>query len=169
GAKLEYLRNGSLVASIVSHGNASDQARDAARCALALRAQLPDVPIVVVMGRGILGERLPVGPAIDRAVAMLRGTPSTAPSMMAHEAPPAPAAESASMKAAAPRGMAVQVDSMTAALLDQRFDLERAGGDWALRGEREAVEGSRTLLGKATPFVGRERELGFLRLLLQAS
>jgi tetratricopeptide (TPR) repeat protein len=56
----------------------------------------------------------------------------------------------------------VRIDEVTAGLLDARFEL---GGDDAglyVRGERDVVEVVRTLLGKPTPCVGRDRELGVL-------
>jgi len=56
----------------------------------------------------------------------------------------------------------IRIDDVTAGLLDARFEL---GGDEAgllLIAERDVVETARTLLGKATPCVGRDRELGVL-------
>jgi tetratricopeptide (TPR) repeat protein len=53
---------------------------------------------------------------------------------------------------------AVRVDDVTAGLLGPGFDVD-AG---ALRAERESLGGERTLLGRATACVGRERELGLL-------
>ena len=56
----------------------------------------------------------------------------------------------------------IRLDKATAGLLDERFDL---GGDAAgltLLGERQAVEATRTLLGRPSPCVGRERELNAL-------
>src|SRR5262249_25296074 len=53
----------------------------------------------------------------------------------------------------------IRIDELTAGLLDVRFEV---GGDEAgllLLCERESLEGTRRLLGRATPFVGREREL----------
>ena len=156
GAHLEYLRNGSLVAILTGRGNAADQAANAARCALSMRTAMlrdprsRDMPIVVAMGRGILGARVPVGEAIDHAVEMLRDQ---------HR----------------PNRGAIRIDEMTAALLDVRFDVRRDSmhpayvgppTDYLLRGEREAVaESTRTLLGMPTPCVGRDRELGYLRVL----
>ena len=56
----------------------------------------------------------------------------------------------------------VFLDDTTAGLLDMRFDV---GGDdrgLFIRGLRERDAKARTLLGKPTPFVGRERELSTL-------
>ncbi|WP_437590311.1 ATP-binding protein [Sorangium sp. So ce1000] len=64
----------------------------------------------------------------------------------------------------APEG-AVVIDEVVAGLLDARFDVQEGEGLFALRGERPLAEGARLLLGKATPCVGRDRELGMLRAL----
>ncbi|MEO7094530.1 MAG: AAA family ATPase, partial [Polyangiales bacterium] len=154
GAQLEYLRNGSLIATLTGKGNASDLATNAARCALAIRALEQEASIVVALGRGILGARVPVGAAIDLAVEMLRATPSF---------PPRPSVDVRT------GGKPIRVDAMTAALLDARFEIAREPEGYHLRVEREVVESTRTLLGKPTPCVGRERELGFLKLLLDES
>src|SRR4029077_8037833 len=54
----------------------------------------------------------------------------------------------------------VRVDEVTAGLLDTRFELSGDRAGLLLCGERERVEAARTLLGRPTPCVGRERELG---------
>jgi eukaryotic-like serine/threonine-protein kinase len=57
----------------------------------------------------------------------------------------------------------ILIDDTTAGLLDARFDivdLDEYG--FALRGERDAFDTSRPLLGKVTACVGRERELAML-------
>jgi len=149
GARIEGLRNGSLVASLLGTGSATDQAAVAARCALILRSFLPDVEMVLAMGRGVVGARLPVGDVIDRAVDMLR------------EANPLANVE---------RPRPVGIDRMTAALLDARFDVAKgAGQEFLLRAEIEPVDATRTLLGRPTPCVGRERELALLDMLLEES
>ncbi len=144
GARLERLMDGSAVVTLAAGGLATDQAAQAARCALAMRAVVPSAPMALAIGRGVIAGRWPVGEAIDRAARLLRASaPVEKPS-----APP------------------VRIDDVTAGLLDVRFDL---GGDRAglyLRGERDVVEGGRTLLGKPTPCVGRDRELGVLAGLL---
>jgi tetratricopeptide (TPR) repeat protein len=102
---------------------ASDLARAAARCAIAMRQADPDARLAVVTGR------------VESVEALV---------------------------ARAPAGAGIRVDETTAGLLDSRFEV---GGDAAglvLRGEREADEAPRTLLGKSTRFVGRDRELAQL-------
>jgi serine/threonine protein kinase/tetratricopeptide (TPR) repeat protein len=131
GVHLERLRDGSVVVT-VSGGSATDLASRAARFALAMRARVPGLPIVVVTGRADVTRRLPVGQAIDRGVALLNGLASE---------------------------VGVRLDAVTAGLLDLRFEVVGNGDALFLRSEREVAEGARTLLGRPTPFVGRDRDL----------
>ncbi|MEP7121854.1 MAG: protein kinase [Byssovorax sp.] len=132
--------------SAAGAGSASDLAARAARCAIAIRAILEDVPIAVVTGRGDLSSRLPVGELLDRAVALLAASHTWAARAVG---PPA-----------------VRLDDVTAGLLGARFGIEievaDEGAIHRLRGERDAFEATRTLLGKTTPCVGRDRELALL-------
>jgi predicted ATPase len=63
----------------------------------------------------------------------------------------------------------VVIDEVVAGLLDARFEVQEGEGFFSLRGERELGEGARLLLGKATPCVGRDREMGTLRALFTES
>jgi tetratricopeptide (TPR) repeat protein len=138
GARLEPLSGGAVVAVFESEGMATDQAARAARCAMAMRVLSPEAPMVLATGRAFLSRRWPVGEVIDRAVYLLGD---------AH-----------------PREgelLPIALDPVTAALLDARFDVRMQGTTPALFGERAGQE-SRTLLGKPTPCVGRERELAVL-------
>ena len=57
GARVERLADGSLVATLVGAGDATDHAPHAARFALALREMMPDAPIVLATGpRGGHGQ-----------------------------------------------------------------------------------------------------------------
>ena len=60
----------------------------------------------------------------------------------------------------------VLLDETTAGLLDMQFDVGGDARGLFIRGLRERESPARTLLGKATPFVGRDRELGALTALL---
>jgi hypothetical protein len=139
---IETLADGSVVAIVTGQRVATDQAAHAARCALALRALRPRVAMALATGRGAVSARLPVGEVIDRATRLVMlstggdGGPSTSE--------------------------AIRLDEVTAGLLDQRFELGGDSRGLVLAGEREAVDTTRTLLGKPTPIVGRERELGML-------
>jgi tetratricopeptide (TPR) repeat protein len=55
----------------------------------------------------------------------------------------------------------VRIDDVTAGLLGARFDVS----DLVLRGERDAEGAVRTVLGKAVPCVGRDREIAALEAL----
>ena len=148
GARLEGLVDGTLVATLSSAGNATDLAAKAARCALAMRAHLQGVRLVLATGRARLGELAPVGEAIERALAQVRGSAVDPNAQRAGPSPPP-----------------IRLDDVTAGLLDARFDVRSDGEqmDWhSLFGEKEIVDAARMLLGKPTPHVGRARELALL-------
>lgn len=73
GVAVHTLVDGSHLLSIAGMASAVDQAVEAVRIAERLAERATDVPIAVATGRGTLGERSPVGEAIDRAAALLRG------------------------------------------------------------------------------------------------
>src|SRR5262249_29390438 len=56
----------------------------------------------------------------------------------------------------------VRIDATTAGLLDGRFEIGGDGRGLDLVGERDGDDPVRTLLGKKSPFIGREGESGFL-------
>ncbi|XYH97543.1 serine/threonine-protein kinase PknK [Sorangium sp. So ce1128] len=120
-------------------GTATDHAGQAARCALAMRALLPGAPIALATGRGRVRGRSSAGEAIDRAALLVE--------------------EARRARAAGGAAPAIRVDALTAGLLEGRFEIDRAVDGGLLRAERAAPEAARTLLGKRTPFVGRDREL----------
>jgi serine/threonine protein kinase/tetratricopeptide (TPR) repeat protein len=134
GAALVRLVDGSHVVTLAGGGDAGDQATRAARCALALKAASPALAMALATGRGVMAGRWPVGEAIDRAAALLAARDLTR----------------------------VRVDEVTAGLLDSRFEIGGDEAGLALLGERATTEFVRTLLGKPTPCVGRDRELGML-------
>jgi tetratricopeptide (TPR) repeat protein/tRNA A-37 threonylcarbamoyl transferase component Bud32 len=137
GARVERLADGSLVATLVGAGDATDHAAHAARFALALRELMPEAPIVLATGRGVVTGRFPVGEVLDRASKLLlESSPS-----------------------GVPRTGPVRLDEVTAALLDLRFDVVEDGGFVELRGSRESHDVARSVLGRPTSCVGRERDL----------
>ncbi|MEZ4313249.1 MAG: protein kinase [Polyangiaceae bacterium] len=140
GGQLEPLAEGSLVATFLASSSASatDLAMRAARCALAMRAVVPDCAMSLATGRGTMAERFPLGEVIDRAASMLRSRPRRT------QGTPLP----------------IRVDEVTAGLLDVRYDLSGDQAGLLLCGERGQLEPVRTLLGRPTPCVGRERDLG---------
>ena len=89
--------------------------------------------LALATGRGVVAGRLPIGDVVDRATALLR----------------------AGVRA-------VAIDDVTAGLLGPQFVV---GGDergLELFVERPPIDAPRTVLGRPTPFVGRERELASL-------
>jgi tetratricopeptide (TPR) repeat protein len=154
GGSVERLADGSLIATLCMSGAATDQARTAARCALAMQRIAREVPVVLATGPGDLSARGPGGEVLERGVRMLRHA--------LRESPPGEARN-------------VRIDDVTAGLLDARFELgvraptlapQKPIAD-AERGlelllEREMFDTTRTLLGREGPCVGRERELDML-------
>jgi eukaryotic-like serine/threonine-protein kinase len=133
GAKLELLADGSVVATLTGNGTATDHAVAAARCALSLRTALPTVPLALATGSGSLTCGIPVGEVVDRAAALLRDA-----------------------------GSSIRIDEAMAGLLDGRFEVSGGATGFELRAERDPVDTTRTLLGKPSPCVGRDRELSAL-------
>ncbi len=147
GGRLEQLADGSAVVVLdPDHQAATDQAAQAARCALALSAIAADRPLAIAMGRTELGLRLPEGDVIDRAsrlVAQDVRQPDDLP--------------------------LIALDDVIAGLLDARFDVIEHDSQLVLCGERPVMQGARTLLGRPTTCVGRDWELGALAGLLDES
>jgi predicted ATPase len=126
-----------------ARGAATDQAAQAARCALLIKAHWPEAAIALCTGRGRLRERLPIGEVLDRAMRLV------------HD------------RAVAPPSEQILLDDVTRGLLDVRFHLDRTpSGAHVLLAEELTLDASRPLLGKPTPCVGREAELGMLELVL---
>jgi len=134
GARVDRLLDGSMVVTLAGRGAPTDQAAHAARCALRLRATLPEVAMTISTGRAVIFGQLPVGDVIDRGAEFLRGEP----------------------------GGKIRLDAVTADLLGTRFELEGAGDRRYLFGEHGRDDVPRTLLGKTTVCVGRDRELTLL-------
>ncbi len=134
GARLHSLPGGSVVIVLPDAGKPNDQAARAARCALAVRHELPDVPLVVATGPGRFSAWSVAGEVIDNGMRLLRGT--------------APGA--------------IRLDDVAVGLLDARFEIRRDGSASFLRAERDVFEVKRNLLGRASDFVGRGREMSML-------
>ena len=132
--KLEELAGGGLVATWAGAFAARDQLLRAARCALALRALLPGAPIALATGRGVALARSWAGEVIARAARLLR----------------------------AGEGEQVLLDEVTARLIGARFETRESAAGFTLHKERELAPAMATLLGRPSPCVGRDRELGTL-------
>jgi eukaryotic-like serine/threonine-protein kinase len=124
---------GSLLVTSTHARAPKDLAVNLARAAIFLRDELADSALVLATGRGQSDGDVPVGEVLDHAVAR------------ALDLPPG----------------AIGLDELSAALLEGRFEVHAAERGPRLGREREA-EGTRTLLGKPTLWVGRQRELAVL-------
>ncbi|MDB4939527.1 MAG: Adenylate cyclase, partial [Labilithrix sp.] len=147
GGEAEMLADGSIVVTLSGKGAASDQAAHAARCALSLRSHLISAHVALATGLATVTGRSCVGEVIERAAAIMASARARRQGMTDE-----------TLHGETP----VFLDDTTAGLLDMRFDV---GGDdrgLFIRGLRERDAKARTLLGKPTPFVGRERELSTL-------
>jgi tetratricopeptide (TPR) repeat protein len=142
-AEMNHLADSTVLLTLRGQGTAADRAARAARCALAVRDLLPEVPVVLATGRGLVKVRQPVGEVIDEAARLLQ--------MASHGAP------------SDQDGGPVLVDAVTASLLDVRFELRQHGRDVELLAYRSHSVEPRKLLGRETPCVGRARELATLR------
>ena len=131
-----------MVVSLPDAERATDQAARAARCALAMRGILPEVPLVVSTGHGRFSTWSAVGEVIDNGALLAAGDGA---------------------------GGAIRLDDVAAGLLDARFDVWRDGTAAYLRAERDGFGVQRQLLGKATAFIGRGREMSMLTNLYAAT
>ncbi|AUX48651.1 protein kinase [Sorangium cellulosum] len=135
GAHITEISRGSLVAILAGAGSAVDRAERAARCALALRARFPGIPLAVATGRGVSSAKLIEGDVIDRGVRALR---------------------------AAQVGI-VRLDDVTASIVGGRLKVEAdEKGPFLTASEAAADESTPVLLGKPSVWVGRSRELSML-------
>jgi hypothetical protein len=133
GAVIERLLDGSVVAVMSARAAASDAARRAARLALEIRSAVGPVPMALATGSAVIGGGLPWGAVIDRAVAL---------------------------STAGEPGAGIRIDDGVVGLLDARFEVrEDPAGAVLVDAPERAVPGRR-LLGRASPCVGREREIG---------
>src|SRR5262249_21696137 len=134
GGTFDRLMDGTAAVCLSSTQVATDLAAQAARCALSMVPHAAGRRIALAMERSATGSGVTLGPAIDRVASLLSGT--LAPS-------------------------AVALDDVAVRLLDGRFEVHDESGVFSLVGEHEVAE-ARRLLGRATPCVGRDRELGVL-------
>ncbi len=146
GGAAERVGEDGLIASFAGAKSATDLALQAARCALAIRAIWPKTPVAVGIG-WIAAQRRRRGSDLFTQTKMLL-EPASAPMSARTLTTPG-----------VTRRIPVMVDEMTSNLLDARFEVHRIGPLRALSGERELMGSARTLLGRPTPCVGRDREL----------
>ncbi len=128
GGHLEQLAGGPTVVVLETVRQvATDQAAQAARCALAMRAFANGRAMAIAMGPADSTSKLPEGDVIDRASRLL------------------------SHAAQGPGGLPpIALDEVSAGLLDARFDVVEREAGLVLCGERALAQGQRTLLGRPT-------------------
>jgi eukaryotic-like serine/threonine-protein kinase len=134
GGEATALGSGAVVVILRGTGAATDQASKAAACALAMAKALPEARVALATGRAETAGGTPLGPALEGAAALLSSA----------------------------EGGEVRIDTVTAALLDPRFEVQEG----CLVGERADEGRVRRLLGKPTPCVGRRTELAMLESIL---
>jgi len=140
GGELHALIHGTIVVTPPQKAAPTDQAVCAARCALALKEKFPESSVALATGMTEMAGPLPVGQAIDRAVQLLKNH------RISREI--------------------VRLDEPSSRLLETRFEIAADGDARLLVRELENVDPARPLLGRPTPFVGRDRELAALVALL---
>ncbi len=140
--EVQRLADGSVVATVGGLGaSAVDQAMEAAACARIVRERWPEAAVAVATATRIAGSRAPLGDTLERAVALL---PNAAGGVV--------------------------LDAVTAGLLGGRVrTVEVRAGVRSLADDTPSVDETRTVLGRATPFVGREQEVSTLDLALTAA
>ena len=137
GGEVSTLDDVAFAVSFSSNpANGAEIAERAARTALALRDAVPGVPLAVLAERREVG--MPLGHSYDVALRMLDVSDAGR----------------------------IVVNDATAELLERRFQLVRFGPVHELVRERDTAEPPRTLLGRPTECVGRERELAWLEALV---
>lgn len=133
-ARFEALQGGKVVAALGVARTQGDEAVRAARAALIIATSVPDARVAVATGHAVTGRRGITGEALGRAAVQL--------------------------ERARPGG--IRVDKATYPLLEGRFTARLDAKGAVLLHEDLAAMGSRKLLGKTTPTVGRDREVALL-------
>jgi tetratricopeptide (TPR) repeat protein len=141
GGEVIELVNGSVLVSFPGAETSTDQAEQAARCALMIRARQPSASIVLASGHGVIGRRSLIGEVIDRGAELVHGS----------------------------RAGDIRLDESTAALLESIALIAYDDDGARLQGLRASAEPLRTLLGRPTPFVGRASELAALEGVIHES
>jgi tetratricopeptide (TPR) repeat protein len=135
GGELSALAGGAWLVTLGGTGKTTEHVARAASCALAILEVSTQMRVVLATGRVQTTGRGLAGPLIDRAAALLAMSPGAG---------------------------GIRIDDVTAGLLDTRFEVRSEAGALVLRGRRRDLETPRLLLGRATPCVGREKEVALL-------
>lgn len=145
GVRPSRLADGTVIALISGRGSATDQVGQAARCALSMQESVHTPTVALATGLAVTTGERPSGRAIEVASAALLQL------------------ESRACSGEGSRRRTVWIDETTATLLDSRFDVRSTASGFVLRGTRQTLEPTRTVLGRHTRCVGRKRELSLLQ------
>ncbi|MCG8418605.1 MAG: protein kinase [Proteobacteria bacterium] len=152
--ELERITADTAVAMAASEEDPVVAARRAAGFALSLGRQRNQVAIALATGSGEEGDRLSVGEVVDRAVEVLLhgraidGERATEDLKRPHR----PRHDSITQH--------IAVDKLTATLIEQRFQIDCDEREQrVLVRESPEPQSIRIVLGKPTPYVGRDREI----------
>jgi tetratricopeptide (TPR) repeat protein len=138
GARAERMANGTMRISFSGQATPIDQVTQAARCALRLKAALPDASLGISTSRADMAGKLSLGDVIDQAGHLLATTPAGT----------------------------IHIDGITAHLLETRFAIQTLpDGAARLLFEKGIREAPRTLMGMQVPCFGRDREIDLLEAL----
>jgi tetratricopeptide (TPR) repeat protein len=135
-AQVASLQGGALLIVLRGRGEANDRASQAALSALDLCRVEPKLCLTVATGLAETTTKFPVGTAIERAANLLG--------------------------AASDAGPGVFLDEVTVGLIGLRFEVVRTGALNELRTARRNLDTARLLMGRPTPYLGRDRELRLL-------
>ena len=149
-AKLEPLPDGSTLILLEGTESAAEQAETAALCALRLREQHATAPIALCLGQSDLSHSRLDAVALEHAAEMLATWEARQLSAL-HSINPAP----------------ILVDEALRRMLSARFEFAEVDGLFVLKQEVRPAE--LRVLGKVSPFAGRESELSQLHSALSAS
>ncbi len=130
------LQGGALLILLRGRGEANDRASQAALSALDLCRVEPRLCLSVVTGLAKTATNFPVGTAIERAANLLGAVSDQKPGVF--------------------------LDEVTVGLIGLRFEVVRTGQLNELRTARRNLDAPRLLMGRPTPYVGRDRELRLL-------
>lgn len=138
GARVQVLLDGTILVMLDDQGHPKEQAFRAARGALSAREIAKHLVVALVTGWSEPNGDSPIGEILERAAELLANAP--------------PIDERTA------QGL-ILIDADTRSLLADRFEVVDEGGRLLLRDEQPLGDVARKLLGRATPFVGRDREL----------
>jgi tetratricopeptide (TPR) repeat protein len=138
GARVQVLFDGTILVMLDDDGHPKEQAFRAARGALSAREIANHLVVALVTGWSEPNGDSPIGEILERAAELLTQAPR--------------------LDDRAPQGL-ILIDADTRSLLADRFEVADEGGRLLLRDEQPLADVARKLLGRATPFVGRDREV----------